>query len=81
MGGQVGFAGHMKVGDGAAVGAQSGVSKSIPPGGYVFGYPAKPHMEEFRIQGALKRLPQLLKEIKELKEQVLRLEQEMRKRC
>ncbi len=81
VGGQVGFAGHLKVGDGAAVGAQSGVSKSIPSGVFVFGYPAKPHMEEFRIQGALKRLPPLLKEIKDLKERVLRLEQEMGKRC
>lgn len=81
VGGQVGFAGHLKVGDGAAIGAQSGVSKSIPDGSYVFGYPAKPHMEEFRIQGALKRLPELLREMKRLREQIEKLEQEMRERC
>jgi len=73
IGGQVGFAGHLEVGDGAAVGAQSGVNKTIPAGTYVFGYPAKPHMEEFRIQGALKRLPKLLEEVKDLKEQIRNL--------
>lgn len=81
VGGQVGFAGHMKVGDGAAIGAQSGVSKSIAPGVFVFGYPARPHTEEFRIQAALRRLPQLLKEVKVLKDRIDRLEQEMRKQC
>ena len=81
VGGQVGFAGHLEVGDGAAIGAQSGVSKSVPAGLFVFGYPAKPHMEEFRIQGALKRLPELLKEIKSLKDRLEKLEQAMRKGC
>ena len=80
-GGQVGFAGHMKVGDGASIGAQSGVSKTVPPGVSVFGYPAKPLMEELRIQAALKRLPQVLKEVKDLKEHIRRLEEEMRKQC
>ncbi len=76
VGGQAGFAGHMSIGDGAAIGAQSGVTKSVAEGVYVFGYPAKPHKEEFRIQGAQRRLPELLKEIKELKKRVQQLEQE-----
>ena len=79
VGGQVGFAGHMEIGDGAAIGAQSGVSKSVPKGVFMFGYPAKPHIEEFRIQAALKRLPQMLKQIKELNEKIQILEKKMRK--
>jgi UDP-3-O-[3-hydroxymyristoyl] glucosamine N-acyltransferase len=78
VGGQVGFAGHMKIGDGAAIGAQSGVNKSVAPGEYVFGYPAKPHMEEFRIQAALKKLPKMLKDLQNLKERIKRLEQKKR---
>lgn len=81
IGGQVGFAGHLKVGDDAAIGAQSGVSKTVRPGNYMFGYPAKPYREEFRIQGALRRLPELLKEVKELREKVRRLEEEKGKGC
>ena len=80
VGGQVGFAGHLHVGDNVTIGAQSGVSKSIPPGIMVFGYPAKPHMEEFRIQGAQKRLPQLIKEVKQLKERIRELEKSLRER-
>ena len=74
VGGQVGFAGHLDVGDGAAVGAQSGVNKSIPPGLYVFGYPARPHMEEFRIQAVIKKLPQLQKELMDLKKKIRKSE-------
>lgn len=76
IGGQVGFAGHLHVGDGAAVAAQSGVSKSVPPGMMVFGYPARPHNEELRIQAARQKLPELLKIIKELKEKIEKLEEE-----
>jgi UDP-3-O-[3-hydroxymyristoyl] glucosamine N-acyltransferase len=79
VGGQAGFAGHLTVGDGAAVGAQSGVSKSVPPGQMVFGYPARPHMEAMRIDGALRRLPKLIKEMKELRESIKKLEQDLSK--
>lgn len=81
IGGQVGFAGHLEVGDGVAIGAQSGVHKSIPPGEFIFGSPALPHKEAFRIQAALKKLPQLLKEIKKMKEKIEELEDKMRKVC
>ena len=81
VGGQVGFAGHLKVGDGVSIGAQSGVNKSIPPGIMVFGYPALPHMEEFRILAARKRLPKLLNEINDLKKRIEELEEKLRKRC
>jgi len=81
IGGQVGFAGHLEVGDGVSIGAQSGVHKSVPAGEYIFGYPAKPYKEEFRIQAALKKLPQLLKEIKWMKEKIEKLEDQMRKLC
>ena len=81
VGGQAGFAGHLSIGDGASIGAQSGVSKSVPPGILVFGYPARPYKEEFRIQAARNRLPQLLKELKDLKERIQKLEEKMGKQC
>ena len=41
MGGQVGTVGHIEIADGAKIGAHSGVSKDVPPGMVVFGYPAE----------------------------------------
>ena len=81
IGGQVGFAGHLKVGDGAAIGAKSGVDKSIPENTYVFGIPARPYMEEFRIQGAIHRLPERMKELRELKKEIEKLKKTLRERC
>ncbi|NQT26386.1 UDP-3-O-(3-hydroxymyristoyl)glucosamine N-acyltransferase [candidate division KSB1 bacterium] len=73
VGGQAGFGGHMKIGDGAAIGAQAGVVKSVPDGVMVSGYPARPHQEELRKEATIHRLPQLLKEFKELKKQIQQL--------
>ncbi len=69
--GQVGFTGHIQVADRTTVGAQSGVSKSIPKSGTtVFGYPAKEHLQALRMEGALRQLPELLVEIRELKKKL-----------
>ncbi|MBN1779764.1 UDP-3-O-(3-hydroxymyristoyl)glucosamine N-acyltransferase [bacterium] len=81
IGGQAGFAGHIKIGDRAAVGAQAGVSKDVPEGTMVSGYPAKPHREELRMEAAVRQLPQLLKEFKALQEKVRELEEKLRKSC
>ena len=47
----------------------------------MFGYPARQYMEEFRIQGAIHRLPEKMKELRELKREVERLKKELRERC
>lgn len=77
VGGQVGFAGHITIGDHSAIGAQSGVSKDVPPGVMVSGYPAKPHREELRIEAAVHKLPEVMKEFKELKEKIKELEKRL----
>jgi len=81
IGGQAGFAGHIRIGDRAAIGAQAGVSKNVPEGIMVSGYPAKPHRDELRLEAAVRRLPELLKEVKELKIKVRDLEEKLRKTC
>lgn len=81
VGGQVGFAGHMTIGDGSAIGAQSGISKSMPPGIMVSGSPAQPHREEMRLEAARRKLPKLLKEIKDLKNRIEDLERKKGKEC
>jgi len=74
LAGQAGLVGHISVGDGARVGAQGGVTKSIPPGTSVSGYPAREHSIARRIYAACKRLPDLLREFRELRARVDALE-------
>jgi UDP-3-O-[3-hydroxymyristoyl] glucosamine N-acyltransferase len=74
LGGQVGLVGHIELGDRVIVGAQSGVAKSVAAGEVVSGSPAMPHRLWLRVGSALKRLPELVKEIRDLKGRINRLE-------
>lgn len=52
--GQAGFGGHLTVGMGAQVAAQSGVISDVPAGAKVMGMPSIPATEYMRIQVALR---------------------------
>lgn len=80
IGGQAGLVGHIKLGRGAQVGAQSGVSKSVPAGTTVFGYPAAPIGVFKRLHAYLQRLPQLFQRARDLEERVDRLEQKAKEK-
>ncbi len=56
MGGQCGTVGHIRIGAGAQIGAQSGVSCDIPRGERWGGYPAKPIVSWAREIALLKQL-------------------------
>lgn len=75
LGGQVGLTGHLEIADGTKIGAQSGLHQSIlKPNTTVFGSPAFPQREAFRIQGSLKHLPDLLQTVRALQKRVEQLE-------
>lgn len=78
LGGQSGLVGHIRLGRGSQVGAQSGVSKSVPAGATVFGSPAAPLAFVKRLNAYLQRLPQLFDRAKQLEERVNKLEQKER---
>ncbi len=78
LGGQAGLVGHIRIGRGAMVGAQSGVTKSVPADGVVIGYPALPQSLFKRIHASLQRLPQLFQRTKDLEQRVAKLEQQPR---
>lgn len=78
IGGQVGLAGHIVVGDRARIGGQAGVTRSVPEGTVVSGYPARPHREEMRIEAAQAKLPELLKMVKEQGKRIEALEEKLR---
>ena len=74
MGGQVGVRDNIEIGDGVMIAGQSGVIQDVPAGQTLFGSPALEKKEEFRIISARKRLPDMVKQIKQLIKRVERLE-------
>lgn len=78
LGGQVGVAGHIVVGDRVNAGAQSGIpgGRLIKQGNCtVMGYPAIEHANFARSAAALKNLPELVKEVNELRKEIEQLKQ------
>ncbi|MCK4304761.1 MAG: UDP-3-O-(3-hydroxymyristoyl)glucosamine N-acyltransferase, partial [Candidatus Eisenbacteria sp.] len=74
LAGQVGIVGHIEIGDHAMVGAQGGVTKSVPPGAKVSGYPATQHSLAKRMYAGMRHLPDLLKDVRELKRRLDKLD-------
>ena len=67
LAGQAGLVGHLELGDRVMVGAGAGVTKSIPANTVVLGQPARPISEQKRILALTAKLPELFKELLELK--------------
>jgi UDP-3-O-[3-hydroxymyristoyl] glucosamine N-acyltransferase len=67
LGGQVGIAGHLRIGDRVQIGAQSGIMTDAAPGQVLFGYPARPHREAFKLQALYAKLPELHAAVRELR--------------
>ncbi|MCD6182471.1 MAG: UDP-3-O-(3-hydroxymyristoyl)glucosamine N-acyltransferase [Candidatus Cloacimonetes bacterium] len=67
--GQVGVAGHLKIEDGARIGAQSGITNTVPKGARYFGTPATDATAYKRMLVAQRKVPELLKTVKELQKQ------------
>ena len=73
LGGQVGVSGHLTIGPRTHVGAQSGLTNTLvvrQGGNVLMGYPAVEHKLFAKQAAALKQLPDLLKEVAELKRQL-----------
>lgn len=68
--GQTGTVGHVRIGKGTTVAARGVVTEDLPPGSMVSGFPCKPHTEEKRIMAAQRRLPELVKSVREIERAV-----------
>lgn len=66
LAGQAGLAGHLKIGEGAIVMAQAGIMADVEKGQIVFGSPARPRREAFKLQALYGRLPELFEAAKKL---------------
>jgi UDP-3-O-[3-hydroxymyristoyl] glucosamine N-acyltransferase len=67
MAGQVGVADHVHIGDRAVLGAQSGVFRDVPVGERALGAPARPERDQKRILLSLEKLPELCRDVRQLK--------------
>jgi UDP-3-O-[3-hydroxymyristoyl] glucosamine N-acyltransferase len=70
---QSGIAGHLKLGKQSMVGAKSGVMRDVPDGGKVLGIPAYPDKQAKRQLIAIQKLPDMIRRMRELEEQVEQL--------
>lgn len=73
LAGQVGVGDHVDIGDKVIVAAQSGIPNDVPNGSIVFGSPARPILQERRIQVIIGKLPKIYDEFKKIK-RTLKLE-------
>jgi UDP-3-O-[3-hydroxymyristoyl] glucosamine N-acyltransferase len=70
IGGQVGLAGHLKVGDRVKIAAQSGVPGDIKEDATVMGSPAFESNEYKKAYLGFRRLPMILDRLKRLEDQL-----------
>ena len=70
LGGQVAVRDHVTVGEGAMVAATSAIAEDVPPKSFMSGTPALPHRQSLREQAAMRRLPDLVVQIRKLHEEV-----------
>ncbi len=78
IGGQVGFGDHIRVQSGAVIGSKAGIlpGKIVRPGVW-WGIPIQPLDEYKRLNAHISRLPAVREELKELKERVKKLEDDL----
>jgi len=72
--GQAAIDGHLVIGDGARIAAKAGVTKDVPAGADVSGYPARPHREDLRQQAILRRMAEVLERLKAVEDRLGGLE-------
>ena len=78
VGGQAGFAGHIQVADKTFVGAQCGVISNTRGNEQLIGSPAMEPKQFFRSMAVMKRLPDMYRELNDLKKQVEELKQQLK---
>jgi UDP-3-O-[3-hydroxymyristoyl] glucosamine N-acyltransferase len=70
LGGQTAVRDHITIGDGAVVAARSAIANNVPPKTTVSGMPALPHRQSLREQAAIRRLPELIVQVRKMQEEL-----------
>jgi UDP-3-O-[3-hydroxymyristoyl] glucosamine N-acyltransferase len=74
LGGQVGVIDHLRIGDGVQAGAAAVLRRDIPAGTVVRGDPAIERTRSARQQVAVRRLPKMIEQLRDLRKRVEELE-------
>ena len=77
MAGRVGVRDHLKIGDGAVIGAMAGVMLDVPAGARIVGIPATPEKEQMKKQVALAKLPEMRKEFISLQKETAHMKEQI----
>ena len=67
--------GHVAIGDGATILARAVVSKDVPAGTTLYGDPGIESKAAMRQQAALRRLPDMRKQVADLEKRIKELEE------
>jgi UDP-3-O-[3-hydroxymyristoyl] glucosamine N-acyltransferase len=70
LGGQTAVRDHITINDGAMAAARSAIANDVPAKTTVSGMPALPHRQSLREQAALRRLPELIVQVRKLQEEI-----------
>ncbi|MBR1671759.1 MAG: UDP-3-O-(3-hydroxymyristoyl)glucosamine N-acyltransferase [Fretibacterium sp.] len=78
---QTGVTDHVRIGAGAILAARSGVTKDIPAGAVMSGFPARPHTEARKALALAAELPGLVKRLRQAERRLDALGEGEGKRC
>lgn len=70
LGGKAAIGGHLKIGNRVTAAGKAGVAADVGDGQVVAGFPAIPHKQWLRAVTLFPRLPELFKELRELRKQL-----------
>ncbi|MCK4622844.1 MAG: UDP-3-O-(3-hydroxymyristoyl)glucosamine N-acyltransferase [Desulfuromonadales bacterium] len=74
FGGQSAVAGHLNVGDNVTIGARGGASSNVASDQVVSGVPLLPHKQWLKMTMSLPKVPEMRKELQQLKKRLAELE-------
>ncbi len=76
--GQVGIADHVHIGDQTLLGAKAGIHRDMEGGKSYLGAPATEEQEQFRMVMALRKLPDMRRQLRELEAQVAEMSRQLK---
>jgi UDP-3-O-[3-hydroxymyristoyl] glucosamine N-acyltransferase len=80
LGGQVAVRDHVNMSDGSMAAGKAGVAEDVPAGQVVSGMPAIPHRQFLRELAALRRLPELMTQMRKMQEEIEALQKQLESR-
>jgi len=80
MAGQVGINDHISIASDVVIGGQAGVFSDLSEPGYYSGYPARPHGSALRVLAATQKLPEFEKRVRQLERELRELREEVARR-